>query len=366
LTKPPRLEMSRRPSIAAALITLAAIPLSCGRPIRPDPDSARWTHEQRSRLYLRTGQYDRLLANLDEWARRFPDDPQLPPERADIEQFRGLPDQAGGPVRPSTLRHGAGSDFTAPIRINGKPATYLLDTGAWLSVMTASEAKRLGMTIHAGTGNLSDPSGNGVAIRTAVANEVVVGSTTFQHVSFGILPDVEPWASMPTGRGGILGIPILLHFGCIRWTRDGTWELGCAPSVPGVDRANLAFSGNHLLLASKVEGQEASLTLDTGAETTDLNANFAKKFGDLVRDAGAKDTTTITGLGGTAVIESVTLPEVGFLVGDARVLLRPAHVTMQENAALGGQCCVGNIGLDLLLQTGAVSIDFTRMTLRLR
>jgi hypothetical protein len=59
-------------------------------------------------------------------------------------------------------------------------------------------------------------------------------------------------------------------------------------------------------------------------------------------------------------------PDVTFGIGGALVALRPAHVTMQQNPAMGGRCCVGNIGLDLLLQTGEVAIDFSTMTLRLR
>jgi hypothetical protein len=74
----------------------------------------------------------------------------------------------------------------------------------------------------------------------------------------------------------------------------------------------------------------------------------------------------LTGLGGTTVTESITLPEVTFAIGGARVALRPAQVTMQQNPALGGHCCVGNVGLDLLLQTGEIAIDFSTMTLRLR
>lgn len=74
----------------------------------------------------------------------------------------------------------------------------------------------------------------------------------------------------------------------------------------------------------------------------------------------------MSGLGGTAEIESITLPKLDFRIGGTPVTLRPAHVTMQDNPALGGRCCIGNIGLDLLLRTGTVTIDFSRMTLSLR
>jgi predicted aspartyl protease len=69
----------------------------------------------------------------------------------DVEQFRGLPDQENGPRRASILRHDAGS-FFVPVSINNKSASYLFDTGAWVSVMTESEATRHGLQIRQGGG----------------------------------------------------------------------------------------------------------------------------------------------------------------------------------------------------------------------
>lgn len=363
-TAPPLL----RAAAANALNQAAASESLLLRIVRSRPVSplARRAHELLSRIYVRTGQYRRLVANLDDWARAFPNDPELQNEREDVEQFRGLPDQINGPRQASTLRHDPSNDFAAPVLIDGKHATYLLDTGAWLSVMTSAEAKRLGLTIRASSGRLSEASGKGINVQTAVAKEVVLGSTVFHDVSFAILPDVEPWTSMPLGRGGIIGIPILLHLGCIRWTKGGNWEIGCTTPATGPDTANLVFYENRLLVAASVWDRRVFMTLDTGAETTDLNASFARQFAGEMQHVGVKDTTRVSGVGGSSVLESVTLPAVDFRIGGTLAALRPAHVTMQENPALGGRCCIGNVGLDLLLQTGTLTVDFSRMTLRLR
>jgi len=238
-----------------------------------------------------------------------------------------------------------------------------------MSVMSEREAKRLGLDIRAGSGVLGDTSGKGVRIRTAVADELTIGSMSFRQVSFAVLPDVEPWSSMPDGRGGIIGIPVLVAMECIRWLSTGSWELGCA-SDGAAARANMVFFENHLLARQFVPGPVVTTpvftTLDTGAETTDLNSNFGLQFKQLIERAGKKGSTEVSGLGGTSVMESVTLPELAVDIGETRTTLRPAHVTMQKNSALGGRCCVGNLGLDLLRQTGDLTIDFRKMTLRLR
>jgi len=336
--------------------------------IRANPGSpaARLAHLLLSRSYLRRGQYAQSLANLDAWSTAFPNDEAVRQEKTDIEQFRGLPDQVNDAPLQFASTHGDGNDFTAPALINGTPVNFLLDTGAWLSVMTEAEAKRANLVVRDSGGVIGDSSGKGVKVRTAIVDDVSIGTRRLRNVSFAILPDDGPWQSMPAGRGGILGVPILLALECVQWTRDGAWRFGCAEPASLTPAANLVFFANHLLLAADVQGKRQFVALDTGAETTDLNANFARDYAADIERSGTKSTTDISGMGGTAVIESVTLPEVRVDIAGTHTLLRQAHVTKQDNTALGGRCCVGNIGLDLLLQSGTLTIDFRRMTLTLR
>ena len=148
--------------------------------------------------------------------------------------------------------------------------------------------------------------------------------------------------------------------------RRSRYKFCCRAGARSPAARNLAFFENHLLLSVGIGGTRQFLALDTGAETTDLNATYARVFSrDLERD-GVKETTSIGGAAGTAVIQSVTLPQVRVDIAGTDVALRRAHVTMQDNPALGGRCCVGNVGLDLLLHTGTLTIDFSKMTLELR
>jgi hypothetical protein len=166
-------------------------------------------------------------------------------------------------------------------------------------------------------------------------------------------------------EAGIVGLPLLRGLGSIRWSKDGTVELGRSTPQAPQDEPNLVVDRGLLLLKGEVLGKTVLMSLDTGATTTDLNANFAGQFPAFVEE-GRKMTQDITGAGGTRTFDAVELPEVAFAIGPARILLRPAHVTLQRIAGMGGKCCVGNAGLDLLTQARSLSIDFSRMTLRLQ
>jgi predicted aspartyl protease len=336
------------------------------RVIRSQPrmEAASQAHELLSRLYLRSGQFQSAIQNLDQWTLAFPDRDDVRREREDLEQFRGLPNQIVVQKRHSILRHDEAGDFSIPLSVNGGEAVYLLDTGAWLSVMSESDAKRFGLRIREGSGRIGDASGKGVSIRTAVAKEVMIGGIRFQDVSFAIVPNEGPWAAVPPGHAGIVGMPLINALGVVQWSARGDWDIAGGSATTHGAR-NLTFSGNHLVLSSTTFSRPIFGVVDTGAATSDLNGNFAEQFADVIARTGTRERHDITGLGGTASVDGVVLPAVLFDIRGISVALRPAHVTLDRAASLGGRCCIGNIGLDVLTQTGYLTFDLTSMTLEL-
>jgi hypothetical protein len=123
-----------------------------------------------------------------------------------------------------------------------------------------------------------------------------VGSTKFKNVSFAVFPDdQEPWSDLPIGRRGIIGIPILLGLGSLRWAEDGTVEVGMKSAPADPLKSNLFFDDDHLVVTAKLQQTKILATLDTGAQTTDLYEAFAKQFGKLVSDSGQSDKTEVRG-----------------------------------------------------------------------
>jgi predicted aspartyl protease len=256
------------------------------------------------------------------------------------------------------LRHDGNLWF--PVSINGKPGTYLFDTGADVSILIESEARRLGLKLRSGSVHIGDSSGLGFDAHTAVAGEVMVGTTRFKNVSFVVMPDPESTDGPPPG--GIIGLPVILGMRSIRWNKSGTADFATPEDTP-VDR-NMVFFGHKPLVQAMVENQSVFFTLDSGAESTDLNRRFADEFASLV--AGAKrDEASIIGAGGTATFEARKLDALPLILSKQPVVLSPALVTLQSNPGLGGECCIGNLGDDILFSRSGFHLDFSRMTLRL-
>lgn len=328
----------------------------------PSSDAADDAYALLSQIFIRSGQYARFLATYREWAAAFPMSAGVLRERENLEKFRDRTDLVNDPIRRSVVRHENDGYLTLPVSINGQMDNFILDTGAWQSAVTEREAKKLGLVVRDALATLTDASGTPTTFRTAVADEVTVGGLRFRNVSFAVLTGAGPFAEAELG---IIGMPILLAIGHIQWLADGTVELGGEPLGAQPLSPNLVFNGHRLLLSADVLGRRVLTTFDTGANTTELNANFAALFPDVIAGNGKKGTSEITGIAGAQTFESVELPEVAFGIGAMNVALRPANVTLQRIQIMGGECCIGNAGHDLLKQGRGFSIDFGTMTLTL-
>jgi predicted aspartyl protease len=329
---------------------------------KPNASAVDSAYELLCRIYRRTGQYARLAGTHKAWASAYPDSPGARRWSEDRAMF-SRPDQVNDVPTRAVLEHPRGGFPTLPVSVNGIQDDFILDTGAWQSALTESEARKLGVVVREEAATLIDSSGTPTTFRTAVVEEVAIGPLRFRNVSFAVIGSSSPIGSAELG---IIGMPILLAIGAIQWSTDGTVELAATTKEPP-DPAppNLAFDRSRLLLSTEVLGQPVMAVLDTGANTTALNANFADSFPQLVAK-GKRETEQFTGIGGSQTFESIRLPELSFRIGPASVTLRPVSITLQRLDGLGGECCVGNAGHDLLIQGRGFAIDFSRMTLGVR
>ena len=328
--------------------------------VRSQPEAADDAYELLCRIYRRSGLYARLGETHRQWAAAFPNSTGVRLWAEDRDKF-SRPDQINGARTPFVLEHPGDGYPRISVSVNGIADDFILDTGAWQSGLTEKEARKLGLTIREETATLLDASGTPTVFRAAVADDVTIGDMRFRNVSFAV---IAPAGHFQDAELGIIGMPILLAIGTIQWSTSGTVTLGGAMPASSVETApNLAFDRSRLLLSTGVLGKTVLTILDTGANTTELNANFADAFPELVRTAGRRGRADITGIGGSQTFDSIELPELLFTIGSKAVPIRPASVTLQRIGIMGGECCVGNAGHDLLLQGRGFSIDFARMRL---
>ena len=329
----------------------------------PHSADAYEARELLTHLYFRNGLYREALSELDAMLAEKPD---AKDERS-LFATLGHADQIARSKKASTISGRMDHDnLFLPIKVQGKKAEYIMDSGANLSIMSESEAKRFGLKIHSISTPMSGISGKTFGFRVAMVKDMRIGDLHLKNVAFGVMSDSqEPFVDLPKGSRGILGISVMLAMKTIRFRSDGKLTLGFASEALNSRSSGIAFEESTPLTLAAFQGQQIIFTLDTGADHTVLYPPFASKFPALIKNSGNKESYNETGLDGKFPHDSVLLPSVTFNIGGYDATLKPAHVLTKHSTG-AGDWAVGNLGMDLLDQAKVVTLDFQNMSLTLQ
>jgi predicted aspartyl protease len=330
---------------------------------RPMSDDAIEAHRLLGAAYLRQGRYREALVQVDALLAIRPGDSDVQDDRPLLAALSKFPDQQIVRRRSTTVEL---QDAGLPISINGVQATYWFDTGADVSVLSESEAKRFGMRVMAVPIKLGGLTGAQTDSRVAVADELSIGSIRLRHVAFLVLPDDQPpFNQSRPGEGGLVGVPVLLALQRFDWGAGRRFAIGPKASYKRLPHADLSFDGHHPVVRIQFEDRKLTFTLDTGATNTDLYPPFAAAFPEFIRAAAKTDSYKMEGVGGARNLDAATLASVHFSIGGFPVVLSPAGVLLTPTIETS-KFFYGNLGIDLLQQAHTRTFDFRAMTLTLQ
>jgi hypothetical protein len=318
-------------------------------------------------LYMRNGRYRLALSETEKQLAIKPDHSGLKNAHA---LLRGL---SQGPEMEISQRSASKINYTlklgnlfVPVKVNGKEGNYLLDTGANFSLISEGEAKRMGLTLLPSQGHkIEGSAGAEVDFRIAIADRLSVGEYSFRNVPFLVVgDDQQPFVELLMGERGLLGLPLILAFRTIRWSQPGSFELGFAPGVRHSQISRLCFDGLQPVIEGEFQQKMINVFLDTGATRTRILPLFAKDFSSFLKEFGKKGSEKVTGVGGSIEVDSFNLPLVTLRIGGFDATLRYTPVLLKETTSDSRWWHVW-VGMDLLNQARAVTIDFTSMMLLL-
>ncbi len=330
----------------------------------PTSDNAEEAHEILSKLYVRSGRYKNALYELDELRR-------IRPNRTDIENVRTLfaawskyRDQSiPNPTHASVHADVRKDGVTLPVTIHGKAVHWLLDTGFNFCMMSESEAKMLGVQIDQSSSKVSDSEGGTTTMRTAVVDELAIGSFHIRNVAFLIMSDTqEPMSNWRSGERGLIGLPVALAFQSFSWNSDGTFQIrpGIVSTAVG---QNLCLDGLSVIVRVNFEDKPLDFGFDTGDQAgSQLWQRFADDFPALLAERGSKGNQKVEQVGGASDRMTTMLPEITLKVGGLNTTLRPAQVFLKP---VGDEFHHGLMGMDVLSQAKEVRVDFVSMKLKL-
>ncbi|MGD0894114.1 MAG: retropepsin-like aspartic protease [Terracidiphilus sp.] len=334
---------------------------------KPDPETANETRELLIASYYREGRYKEAFSQAKGILSKRRDAEDIRNILPTLKVLSSFHEQTVASADPATVAaEFKDQNLVLPVTIDGVQAHYIFDNGFSLSAMSEAEAVRLGLKVRDVKTNIDTMSGAQVGVRIAVADDLEVAGVHLRNVAFYVLPRNEPPLNqLAPGRQGILGLPVILAMRRFQWSpAEHTFTVLRPRNEPSNHAPNLAFESTSTFALISFQGKALEFSLDAGAERTELYSAFARDFPEI-KAAGSPEERKLTGVGGSAKIESVVLPSLPFIVGGRDVLLKPAHILLRDNNATSSWFA-GNLGMDLLNQARSVEVDFDAMTLLLR
>lgn len=251
-----------------------------------------------------------------------------------------------------------------PARFGLATHDFVFDTGANLSTVSVSYAKKLGIKALSGSFEVGSSTGQMVDSQVGVAESFRIGNMLLQNVVFLILPDEA--LSFPQYQyelNGIIGFPVIEQMREVRIHQNGQLTIPQAPVYRNLH--NLAL--NELMPMVSLPTNRGTLVfqLDTGAKQTALFAPFFQRYQAEFEQQGIADTIRVGGAGGMVSLPVYQLDSLQFQIGDQQTTLRNLKVQTQAidyfNAILDG-----NIGQDIISQFDEMILNFEHMYLYLQ
>jgi hypothetical protein len=270
----------------------------------------------------------------------------------------------GGPIDLPTHRNDMLDTIDARLLVAGVTQSWILDTGANFTAVSATFARRLGVQVSKEKAQTKGITGAENDLRVAVLPELPLGGATVRNVVLIVLNDES--FDVPVGQSryqinAVLGYPVLHALQRVTFTHDG--HLLAGPDSPSAaNGATLYMKELMPLLECTVAGRPALFSFDTGADRSLFSVRYYREFRGQFAGLSPKPYA-FGGAGGVRRLMAHYLPQVELGIGSAPVTLRNVPVV----PALGTDTdkVFGNLGRDVTNSYSSFTIDFTNMRFRL-
>ena len=257
-----------------------------------------------------------------------------------------------------------------PMRVGGKDFSAQLDTGASISLVSESTAKRWRVKLLKGEATLHGYGGGGFAARPGVIEELQIGNAELHHVVVFVTADANLYiAEIKRQTQAVLGYPVAAALGQLTFARDGTLSVRAevaegrkgAPMWVGDGSLLVALGTEPVIEGDKLLGgtKERLFELDTGSGNSYLTDRYLNENRGLFKGEPPA-LARLAGAGGIHEIPAYQARKLPLFFGATPVLCSGQHVLTQPQ---GGEAesYYGVVGQDVLRLFSSYTLDFRAM-----
>jgi hypothetical protein len=228
---------------------------------------------------------------------------------------------------------------------NDSTVNFIFDTGANVSAITESSARKLNLRIIPGS-KIFVMGATGVRneAQIGIADKITIGNIEIQNAEFIVFAD--NLFSFAGGRykiNGAIGFPIFSRFEEIAFT-DSTITV---PQIASVETGepNMFIKSDDYILAIEYKNKKYPFFFDTGNDKTFFKKNFYQIDSSFFKSL--KDTVfTFAGLGGEEKIKAKLPDEISLIFSGKNFKIEKPFIEMEYEQM--GRNLYGSIGKDFV------------------
>lgn len=246
-----------------------------------------------------------------------------------------------------------------PVSIGGVLNDFVFDTGANLSMMSASYAKELHLQLIETSFDLGSSTSITNKATLAVASSLLIGNVELKNVVFMVLPDDKlSFPQIHYKINAIIGYPVISELGEVTIRQNGTMQI--PEKIKKSDLHNLAMNGLLPVIAVETGRDTLSYSFDTGAKQSMFFKPYFDKYRNEVIQNGKPDSVNLGGAGGSVRYKSYRLPVVSLRPNERSVQLINIDV-LTSPLSDNGDNYDGTIGQDLIAKFEEMTLNFKEM-----
>lgn len=242
------------------------------------------------------------------------------------------------------------------VKTGGDSINFIFDTGANISTISATTAKRLKMKIIPAAIDVDAITGIAVKADLAVCKKLMLGNITVENAVFLVFADnALSFPQISYQINGILGFPVIEALKEVQLTQDDYFI------VPDQETkinspSNMAIDGLTPLIF--VDGKH--FTFDTGADHTILYAPFYQENKKNIDQQYPLTRIGMGGAGGKAEYEGFKIDHTFHILGK-EVPLKSISLLKSK---INKENVYGNMGQDVIRQFKTMILNFDQMFIK--
>ncbi len=249
--------------------------------------------------------------------------------------------------------------WNIPVTVSDSTYDFIFDTGANISTITKSFAKKLGFKILETEFEVGTATDIKVKSGLAIADKISLGNIIYYNVVFLVLPDEA--LSFPQINyyiNGVVGFPMIEAMEEIHITKDDELIVPLKPIIKNIQ--NLVFDGLTPVVLGIHKKDSLTFTFDTGAMTTHFYLSYYNKYKNEIDSNYKMRTITIGGAGGSIDVKGFILDDVILSVGNTKANINKVRLIAEEIKDKDDYF-YGNLGQDLINQFDEMVINLESM-----